>query len=60
MSVGKFKGELVQEARVKVRASMIKNGIAFAYAKPEGLVISRSADKCIRKTLIYLSLLWCT
>jgi hypothetical protein len=47
MSVGEFKGELVQEARVKVRASMIKNGVAFAYAKPEGLVISRSADECV-------------
>ena len=47
MSVGEFKGELVQEAKVKVRASMIKNGVAFAYAEPEGLVISRSADECV-------------
>ena len=47
MSVGEFKGEPVQEAKVKVRASMIKNGVAFAYAEPEGLVISRSADECV-------------
>ncbi|KAH9990344.1 leucyl-tRNA synthetase [Russula vinacea] len=47
MSVGEFKGEPVQEAKVKVRASMIENGVAFAYAEPEGLVISRSADECV-------------
>ena len=47
MSIGEFKGEPVQEAKVKVRASMIKNGVAFAYAEPEGLVISRSADECV-------------
>jgi leucyl-tRNA synthetase len=47
MSVGEFKGEPVQEAKTKVRASMIKSGVAFAYAEPEGLVISRSADECV-------------
>ncbi|KAF8494346.1 leucyl-tRNA synthetase [Russula emetica] len=47
MSVGDFKGEPVQEAKAKVRASMIKNNVAFAYAEPEGLVISRSADECV-------------
>ena len=25
---------------------MIKAGVAFAYAEPEGMVISRSADEC--------------
>ncbi|KAH9056465.1 leucyl-tRNA synthetase [Lactarius vividus] len=47
MLVGEFKGEPVQEAKNKVRASMIANGVAFAYAEPEGLVISRSADECV-------------
>jgi leucyl-tRNA synthetase len=47
MSIGEFKGEPVQEAKTKVRASMIKDGVAFAYAEPEGLVISRSADECV-------------
>jgi len=47
MSVGEFKGEPVQEAKAKVRVSMIKNGVAFEYAEPEGLVISRSADECV-------------
>lgn len=47
MSIGEFKGESVQEAKAKVRASMIKDGVAFAYAEPEGLVISRSADECV-------------
>jgi len=47
MLVGDFKGQSVQEAKPKVRASMIEQGLAFAYAEPEGLVISRSADECV-------------
>lgn len=47
MLVGEFKGESVQEAKGKVRESMIKEGVAFAYAEPEGLVISRSSDECV-------------
>ncbi|KAI0031473.1 leucyl-tRNA synthetase [Vararia minispora EC-137] len=47
MVVGEFSGEPVQEAKNKVRASMIEKGFAFAYAEPEGLVISRSADECV-------------
>jgi leucyl-tRNA synthetase len=47
MLVGEFKGEPVQDAKNKVRASMIAQGVAFAYAEPEGLVISRSADECV-------------
>ncbi|ESK89942.1 leucine-trna ligase [Moniliophthora roreri MCA 2997] len=47
MLVGEFKGEPVQEAKQKVRDSMIEAGLAFAYAEPEGLVISRSADECV-------------
>jgi leucyl-tRNA synthetase len=47
MLVGKFSGLPVQEAKPKVRASMIEQGLAFAYAEPENLVISRSADECV-------------
>ena len=47
MLVGEYKGESVQEAKPKVRTSMIEKGLAFAYAEPEGLVISRSADECV-------------
>ncbi|KDQ54541.1 hypothetical protein JAAARDRAFT_38215 [Jaapia argillacea MUCL 33604] len=47
MLVGEFKGESVQDAKVKVRSAMIEAGLAFAYAEPEGLVISRSADECV-------------
>ncbi|KIY48536.1 leucyl-tRNA synthetase [Fistulina hepatica ATCC 64428] len=47
MVVGEFKGESVQDAKPKVRARMIEAGLAFAYAEPEGLVISRSADECV-------------
>lgn len=47
MLVGQYKGESVQDAKPKVRASMIEEGLAFAYAEPEGLIISRSADECV-------------
>ena len=47
MLVGEFKGEPVQVAKTKVRAAMIEAGVAFAYAEPEGLVISRSQDECV-------------
>ena len=44
MIVGEFSGERVQDAIPKVR---IKQGVAFAYAESEGLVISRSGDECV-------------
>lgn len=47
MLIGDFKGQPVQEAKNKVRASMIEKGVAFAYAEPEGLIVSRSADECV-------------
>ncbi|TFL03231.1 hypothetical protein BDV98DRAFT_527824 [Pterulicium gracile] len=47
MLVGEFKGQTVQDAKPKVRAKMIEAGLAFAYAEPDGLVISRSSDECI-------------
>ena len=47
MLVGEFKGESVQDAKPKVRAKMIEQGIAFAYAEPEGFILSRSADECV-------------
>jgi len=47
MLVGDLKGEPVQEAKPKVRVQMIERGVAFAYAEPEGLVVSRSGDECV-------------
>ncbi|CAO1622884.1 unnamed protein product [Parajaminaea phylloscopi] len=47
MLVGEFKGQSVQDAKPRVREQMIAAGLAFAYAEPEGLVISRSSDECV-------------
>ncbi|EPS94595.1 hypothetical protein FOMPIDRAFT_1054942 [Fomitopsis schrenkii] len=47
MVIGEFKGLPVQEAKGKVRDSMIEKGLAFAYAEPEGMVVSRSSDECV-------------
>jgi leucyl-tRNA synthetase len=46
MLVGDFVGEKVEKAKPKVREQLIKSGEAFAYAEPEGIVISRSGDPC--------------
>ena len=47
MLVGEFKGLPVQEAKGLVREKLIASGQAFAYAEPEGLIISRSSDECV-------------
>ena len=47
MLVGEFKGLPVQEAKPRVREKLIEAGLAFAYAEPEGLIISRSSDECV-------------
>lgn len=47
MLIGEFKGQSVQDAKQKVRDSMIGQGLAFAYAEPEGMVVSRSSDECV-------------
>ncbi|KAJ2792778.1 cytosolic leucyl tRNA synthetase, partial [Coemansia helicoidea] len=47
MSVGEFKGLPVQEAKPKVRELLIARCDGFAYAEPEGLIMSRSGDECV-------------
>lgn len=47
MTIGDFKGLSVQDAKPKVRAKMIEEGLAFAYAEPEGFIKSRSGDECV-------------
>ncbi len=47
MLVGEYKGQPVQEAKTKVRENMISQGLAIAYAEPEGFVLSRSSDECV-------------
>jgi leucyl-tRNA synthetase len=47
MLVGEFKGQSVQDAKDKVRKSLIDSGDAFPFADPSGKVVSRSADECV-------------
>lgn len=47
MLVGDFKGLPVQQAKPRVREQLIAAGLAFAYAEPEGLIVSRSSDECV-------------
>lgn len=44
---GDHKGETVQEGKAKVRDQMIAQNLAFKYAEPESLIMSRSADECV-------------
>jgi leucyl-tRNA synthetase len=47
MIYGEFSGKSVQEAKELVKGALIKSGDAFAYAEPDGEVISRSGDVCV-------------
>ncbi|KAI5118474.1 hypothetical protein M0805_003735 [Coniferiporia weirii] len=47
MLIGEFKGMSVQDAKPRVRSAMIDAGLAFAYAEPEGFILSRSGDECV-------------
>ena len=47
MLVGEFKGLPVQQAKPLVREKLIASKLAFAYAEPEGLIVSRSSDECV-------------
>lgn len=47
MLIGDFRGQPVQEAKEKVRQSLISSGHAFPFADPSGKVVSRSADECV-------------
>jgi leucyl-tRNA synthetase len=47
MVYGEFSGKTVEEAKPLVRQQLIDAGDAFAYAEPDGLVMSRSGDECV-------------
>ncbi|KAK5119381.1 hypothetical protein LTR85_007737 [Meristemomyces frigidus] len=47
MIYGDYAGKTVEEAKPLVRQLLIDAGEAFAYAEPDGLVVSRSGDECV-------------
>ncbi|PSN61255.1 leucyl-tRNA synthetase [Corynespora cassiicola Philippines] len=47
MIFGDFKGQKVEDAKDLVRKQLIESGDAFAYAEPDGKVMSRSGDDCV-------------
>ena len=47
MSIGKYQGMPVQEAKKKVTADLVSEGLAFTYFEPESKVMSRSGDECV-------------
>ncbi|TKA32796.1 hypothetical protein B0A50_01021 [Salinomyces thailandicus] len=47
MIYGDFAGKSVEEAKPLVRQQLLDAGEAFAYAEPDGMVMSRSGDECV-------------
>ena len=55
MTVGKYQGKPVSEAKPKLRQDMLDSGDAIVYAEPESRVVSRSDDECV----VALTDQWC-
>lgn len=55
MTVGRYAGDPVAEAKPKMRIDLLESGDAIKYAEPEGRVVSRSGDECI----VALTDQWC-
>jgi len=47
MTVGKYAGRKVSEAKPLIKDEMLAEGLALAYSEPEKQVISRSGDECV-------------
>ncbi|EDR29663.1 leucyl-tRNA synthetase, cytoplasmic, putative [Entamoeba dispar SAW760] len=47
LTVGKYNGQKIKDAKVPIKAEMIENGEAFVYSEPTSTVISRSGDECV-------------
>ena len=55
MTVGKYAGEPVSQAKPKLKQDLLESGDAIVYAEPEGRVVSRSQDECV----VALTDQWC-
>ena len=47
MLYGDYKGKSVEEAKPLVRQQLMDADLAFNYAEPDGIVVSRSGDDCV-------------
>ena len=47
MTVGEFKDEAVEQAKLKTKEMLIKQGLAVTYYEPENECMSRSQDLCV-------------
>ncbi|GAA6028905.1 hypothetical protein JCM8097_001498 [Rhodosporidiobolus ruineniae] len=47
MVVDDWKGQKVEDVKLKIRDGLIEKKLAFTYSEPENLVMSRSGDECI-------------
>ena len=47
LDIGPYKGQLVKDAKDKVKEELIKSGEADIYFEPEGLVTNRLGEECV-------------
>ena len=47
MKVSNYAGQKVSDAKPKIKADMIAQGLAYNYAEPDKKVISRSGCECV-------------
>jgi leucyl-tRNA synthetase len=55
MTVGRFAGQKVSDAKPQLRQELLDSGDAIPYAEPESRVVSRSGDECV----VALTDQWC-
>ena len=47
LDIGPYKGQAIQEAKVKVKNDLINSGEALTYYEPEGIIKNRSGETCV-------------
>lgn len=47
LDIGEYKGQPVQEAKVKVKNDLVSNGEAKVYYEPAGMIKNRSGEECV-------------
>ncbi|GAA6061196.1 hypothetical protein JCM10212_001517 [Sporobolomyces blumeae] len=47
MVIGDYKGEKVEDCKVKIRDDLVRANLCLVYSEPENTVMSRSGDECV-------------
>ncbi|GAA5885136.1 hypothetical protein JCM16303_005871 [Sporobolomyces ruberrimus] len=47
MIIGDYKGEKVEDCKVKIKDDLVRANLCLVYSEPENTVMSRSGDECV-------------